>query len=614
MQLIECVPNFSQGRDHRIIDAIAAAASSVEGVRVLDVDPGADTNRTVLTFVGAPQAVLEAAFQVIQKATELIDMRRHKGAHPRHGAVDVCPFVPVSETTMDDCVKLAHRLGERVGKDLEIPGYYYEHAALCPERRNLAAVRKGEYEALPDKLIDPAWKPDFGPARWDDRVARTGVVTIGARQFLIAYNINLNTKDARYAKDLANQIRESGRNKREGNIVPAYFKGTIVRYRPKEGIMPCGLCEHVANSLETLDGHYQAQHQVELAQYLAQFDQQPDKLEGQPVKKPGLFTHCKATGWVIQDYGCAQVTMNLTDYHVTPPHLVLEVVREQAAKMGIVVTGSELVGLIPFDALLQAGKYYQRRYGGSTGLPWRDLLQIAVRSMKLDDLAPFDIDKKVIGLPEWPARCLAALPCRDFVDEVSRDSPAPGGGSVAALAGALGAALVSMVANLAINKKGYYDQSPPLDGISAVAQTIKDRLVRAVDTDTEAFNAVIAARRLPSRTPQEKADREKALQEGYQTASQVPLSTAKLCLEAVQLADQVAHLGNPASISDAGLAALMGCAGVEGAVYNVRINLPFLSDPAIRAELEQQLDQVVAEARRLRDQVDVLVLETIRDR
>ncbi len=611
MKLVECVPNFSEGRDRRVIEALVATVQAVDGVKVLDVDPGADTNRTVLTFVGSPQAVVAGAFQLIAKAPELIDMRKHSGAHARHGAVDVCPFVPVNEVTMEDCAELARQLGQRVGEELQIPVYLYEHAARTPERRNLATVRKGEYEALPQKLVDPQWKPDYGPAEFNDRIARSGVVTIGAREFLIAYNINLNTRDRRYAIDMAFEIREKGRSKRRGNIKPDYFRGEILRFAPKENKFPCGVCNHVAANVGMLQEHYRSAHELDLRDHLSEHVKDLNKLERKPVLKPGMFQHCKATGWVIEDYGCAQITMNLTDYHVTPPHLVLEACREMARDRGLVVTGSEIVGVVPFQAMLEAAKYYQRKYGGSTAMPWRDMLQLAARSMKLDDVAPFDIDKKVLGIPERPEKCLMALSTRDFVDEVSRDSPAPGGGSVAALCGAVGAALASMVANLTVNKEGFEDVWSELNSLAERTQAISLTLQRSVDTDTEAFNQVMEAMRLPKATKEEKSARKAAIQAGYQAASRVPLQTAKLCYEAIQIAAVVAKKGNPPSVSDAGVAALVGCAGVEGAVYNVRINLPSITDQAFCDEMNRELGSLVADARQLRDEVDVYVLEKI---
>ena len=611
MPLVECVPNFSEGRDTAIITAIAAEPARVEGVRVLDVDPGADTNRTVLTFVGPPEAVLEAAFLVIRKAAELIDMRRQTGAHARHGATDVCPFVPVSDITMAQCADLARRLGERVGSELGIPVYLYENAATAPERRNLADVRKGEYEALPTKLVDPKWRPDFGPAAWTESVARSGMVTIGAREFLIAYNINLNTRDKRFATDIAYEIRQKGRAKRTGNVTPDYFRGDRLRYRPDQQAMPCGICDHVATSVDDLRAHFGAAHETDFDAWLARYDQRADRLDGKIVKKPGLFEHCKAIGWVIEDYGCAQVTMNLTNHKVTPVHKVLEAVRELARNRGLVVTGSEIVGVVPYDVMMAAAEFYQTRFGGSTGLPWRDMMQVAVRSMGLADVAPFDVDRKVLGLPDAPAQCLMALSAREFIDEVSRQSPAPGGGSVAALAGALGGALLAMVANLAIGKEAYVDQSAELNRLATRLQAIQRRLVRAVDTDTEAFNHVLLAMRLPRKSAQEKAARSAAIQRGYQEASQVPLETARACLQALELVERIARLGNPASITDAGVAALMACAGVEGAVYNVRINLPAIDDVTFRGGMEAELDELVSRARSLRDAADTLVAETI---
>ncbi len=607
MKLVECVPNFSNGRDPAVIDAIAAEPAKVAGIRVLDVDPGADTNRTVLTFVGPPDAVVEAAYRVIRKAAELIDMRHHTGAHARHGATDVCPFVPVTGVTMDDCAALARRLGKRVGAGLGIPVYLYEHAASTPERRNLAVVRAGEYEALSTKLVDPKWKPDFGPAAWTDAIARSGVVTIGARPFLIAYNINLNTRDKRFAQDIAYEIREKGRARRDGNIAPDYFRGDRLRYRIADGQVPCGICGEITTSLDAVRAHFRDAHGRDFDAYIDKYGQKIARLEGKIVKKPGQFEHCKAIGWVIPDYGCAQVTMNLTDHVQTPVHEVLESVRELARERGLVVTGSELVGVVPYDAMQAAARYYQRRHNGSTALPWRDMMEIAVRSMGLRDVAEFDVDKKVLGLPEAPDDCLMSMPTRDLVDEVSRETPAPGGGSVAALSGALGGGLLCMVSNLAIGKVGYEAQSPELDALASELQELKDRLIRAVDTDTDAFNSVLQAMRLPRRTAADKKARRAAIQEGYKAACRVPLRTAEQCLRVLEVAEKVAELGLPASITDAGVAALMACAGVEGAVYNVRINLPSIDDAAFRAEMDAELSALVARARQLRDSCDARV-------
>jgi len=607
VKLVECVPNFSEGRDQRIIDAIVGVVETVEGAKVLDVDPGADTHRTVLTFVAPPEAALEAAYRVIAKAAELIDMRKHHGAHARHGATDVCPFVPVAGVSMGECVALARRLGERVGQSLGIPVYLYEEAASSEARRNLAQVRKGEYEALPQKLVDPQWRPDFGPAEWNEQVAKTGVVTIGARDFLIAYNINLNTRDKRHATDLAFAIREKGRSLRRGNTEPDYFRGEIVRYSPAQGRFPCAMCEAVLADVASTTAHYAEVHGFDWPAFMEGWEQPLDRLEGLPVKEPGLFKHCKATGWVIEDYGCAQITMNLTRPSETPPHLVLEAVRRLAAARGLVVTGSEIVGLMPFAVLYEAGQYYLSRLRSSRGLPWPDVLEMAIRSMGLRDVAPFEVEKKVIGLPERPAKCLMALTSRDFVDEVSRESPAPGGGSVAALAGALGAALSAMVANLSVGKEGYESSWELLDQTALRAQQLKDRLERSVDTDTEAFNQVLEAMRLPRGSREESARREAAIQAGYQAAARVPQETASLCLEVLEVAEVVVRYGNKPSITDGGVAALVACAGVEGAVYNVRINLPSIKDGAFVAQMNADLAQMVQRARQLRTDIDALV-------
>ena len=524
-QLVECVPNFSEGRDRSVIDAIARAISGVSGVRLLDVDPGADTNRTVYTFVGALNAVSEAAFRGANVASELIDMSKHHGAHPRMGALDVCPFVPITGATMEQCVEAARALGRRMGEALALPVYFYEHAATRPERRNLADIRAGEYEGLPKKLVDPAWAPDAGPAKFN---ARLGATVVGAREFLIAYNVNVNTREQKLANEVALNIREAGRLKRDA-------KGQVIT-----------------------------------------------DAEGRQLRIPGRLKAVKAIGWTIEQYRQAQVSINLLSYRTTPLHEVFEVTREEAAKLGLVVTGSELVGLTPLEPLVEAGRYYLRKQGRSTGLPERELVELAIQSLGLAQLSPFDPDKRII---EYAVRMPAPLVSKTverFVDEVSSHSPAPGGGSVAALAGSLGAALAAMVANLTVGKAGYESAWESSSTLAERAQTLKGSLLRAVDEDTKAFDEVLAAMRLPKGAADEKAARATAIAAAYEKATSVPLATARLCLEAIELTAEAAATGNRNSASDAGVGALLARAGVESAVLNVRINLPSVRDGAFK--------------------------------
>ena len=541
-QLVECVPNFSEGRDRKIIEAIADAVRAVADVKLLDVDPGADTNRTVYTFVGSPQGVAEAAFQAAKKAYELIDMTKHRGAHPRMGAMDVCPFVPVSGVTMEDCVAIAKEVGRRLGEELEVPVYLYEFAATSPERQSLAEIRAGEYEALEAKLSDPKWKPDFGPAKLKPR---WGASVVGAREFLIAYNVNLNTRDKKLANEIALNIREGGRAKKDE-------KGNILK------------------------------------------DEQ-----GRTIKIPGKHKAVRAIGWYIDAYRQAQVSINLINYKITPLHLVFDSVCEEAEKMGLRVTGSELVGLIPLQPMLDAGRHYLRKQGKSPGVPQSELVETAIRSLGLDQLGPFDPQKKIIEYNFEKPRPLISLSTRGFVDEVSTESPAPGGGSVSALAGALSAALTAMVANLTVGKKEYQGVWQELSELSERAQEIKDRLLRAVDDDTEAFNDLMAAMRLPKATSEQKQEREAAIQQGYRKAAAVPLETAGACLEALKLSLAVAEKGNANSASDAGVAALMARAGVEGAALNVLINLPSIKDRALQDDFREKAETLSIEAQQL---------------
>ena len=536
MRLMECVPNFSEGRDHAVLDAIAAAIRSVNNVVLLDVDPGADTNRTVFTMAGEPEAVVEAAFQAIKQAAELIDMSKHHGAHPRMGATDVCPFIPISDVTMEECAAYARQLGKRVGEELGIPVYLYENAASKEEWRNLATVRSGEYEALPEKAKDPAWKPDFGPHAFN---ARSGATAISAREFLIAYNINLNTRDKKKAHELAITIRESGK--------PA---------RDKAGKL-----------LKDADGN--------------------------KVVVPGLFTHCKAVGWYIDSYNRAQISINLTNYKVTPPHLVLDKVRELASEMGVQVTGSELVGLIPKAALLEAGKYYLQRMGESTGFPERMIMETAIQSMGLADLGPFDLDKKVIEYAIARRDSLTALSLEAFADLLSTDSPAPGGGSVASLCAALSGALSAMVANLTVDKKGYEAVQDKVRELAPRGQDIKLRALQFIDADTDAFNAMMEALRLPKKTEAESVFRAAEVEKTTQQAILVPFRTLELAYEAMCLAEQVAKVGNANALSDAGVAALTALSAAKAANYNILINLAGITDAAFSADIKSRAASLV---------------------
>jgi glutamate formiminotransferase/formiminotetrahydrofolate cyclodeaminase len=551
MRLVECVPNFSEGRDKEKIQAIVREIETVPQVKLLDVDPGASTNRTVVTFIGSPEAVMEASFRAIAKAAEVLDMRTHKGAHSRIGAADVCPFVPVSEVTMEDCVRLANGLGARVARELGIPVYLYEAAARKPERRNLATVRAGEYEGLPEKLKDPAWTPDYGEPVFN---AKSGATVIGAREFLIAYNINLNTRDRKLANEIALSLRESGRAKKDkdGNVV-----------KDAKGLM---------------------------------------------VRLAGKFKEVKAVGWYIEDYGRAQISVNFTNYKVSPPHLVFDEAARLAEKLGLRVTGSELVGLIPKEALLMAGRYYLKKQGKSPGVPEEELIRTAVLSLGLNDVASFDPDKKIIEYQfKETGRSLASMSLREFVNALSMDSPTPGGGSVAALCGALSAALSSMVSNLTYGKKGYEDVGEELSAAAVRAQALKDDLLGAVDKDTLAFNKVMEALRLPKTTPEQAAEKEKALEEATKEATLVPLEVLEKSVEAVRLAKAVAAKSYKSSLSDAGVGGLTGAAAGEGAYYNVFINLPGIKDEKFKTRVQRQARSLKADLDRSADAVRKLI-------
>jgi len=525
-KLVECVPNISEGRDQAVIDAVTAVIPEVDGVHLLDVDPGADTNRTVITFIGSPAGVAEAAFRVVKRAAELIDMTRHSGAHPRHGATDVCPFVPVRGVTMEECVEIARQVGERIGTELDVPVYLYEEAARTEERRNLAHVRKGEYEALSTKLGTEKWAPDFGPNEWNEHTARSGATNVSARGFLVAYNVNINSRNKSIASQIALDIKEAGRAQRDD-------KGVIVRDENKRPVLVPG----------------------------------PYRLEA-----------CKAVGWTIDEYDRAQVSMNLVNTAVTKPHEAFEACRKSANDRGVRVTGSELVGLIPEEDLLAAGKFFLRQAGQSAGIPRRMVIETAIQSMGLREITPFEADDKIIeyqaGLTDGP---LVSMTNREFVDELSSDSPAPGGGSVAALCAAQSAGLVAMVANLTIGKKKYPAQDR-LKEIAEKAQDLKDFFLHAIDADTDSFNAVMDCFRLPKKTPEQAKAKDLATAAATREATRVPFSVLEKVPDLVELAAEVGRIGNVNSMSDAGVAVLTALSGAEGAYYNVLINLDSLSD------------------------------------
>jgi glutamate formiminotransferase/formiminotetrahydrofolate cyclodeaminase len=606
-RLVECVPNISEGRDAAKIRQVTDAIAAVPGVRILDVDPGADTNRTVITFVGEPEAVLEGAFTCIREAAKVIDMRQHKGAHPRMGATDVTPFVPVEDVTMEDCAELARRLGQRVAAELAIPVYLYESAASRPERRNLAEVRRGEYEGLEKKLRDPQWQPDFA-APFNPQA---GACIIGAREFLVAYNVTLNSADKAHATDIAFELREKGRVARRGRVKPYYQAGELIYYA--EGSFPCGNCDFTGSTFQEAVDHCATAHGYDLPALMRLNDVDPANPVGQKVRRRGLYDHCKAIGWYVDTYRRAQISINLTDYKQTAPHTVLEAARGLAAERGLVVTGSEIVGLVPFQCLLASGRHYLKAMGKSTGVPTADILQTAVFSMGLGDVAPFEVEKKVLGLPTYDPKSLVAMPIHAFTDEVSRDTPAPGGGSIAALAGSLGAALASMVANLA---QGGPDagKDAKLIALAEKAQALKDRLMVAVDADTNAFNAFMDARRLPDATPEQKAARHEAMQAGLKVAIDVPLDTAKTSFAALELAGEAARLGKVASITDAAVGAQMAYAGVRGGIWNVVINLKDITDAAYVTDMQAQCSSLLAQAGERLSEITAFVDQKLVDR
>ncbi len=602
-KLIECVPNFSDGQNPEIIKQITDEIEKVEGARLLDVDPGYDMNRTVVTFMGTPEAVKEAAFNAIKKASELIDMSKHKGSHPRMGATDVCPFVPVSGITTEECIELSKKVAKRVGEELNIPVYLYEKSAIKPERVNLAKIRQGEYEALEDKLKKPEWKPDFGPAKFN---AKAGATVIGVREFLIAYNIDLNSREVKHATDIAFEIREKGRSVRKENDGNFYYKSEdILKYN--KGSYPCGNCDFIGKTIKETIDHCSKKHKYDLADILEQHGINPEKPEEQSVKKPGKFKYCKAIGWMVPNYDRAQISINLTNYKVTSMHHVIEEARKLAMERGLVVTGSEIVGMVPYPALLETGKYYLKQQHRSVGVPVKDILNTAIQSLGLNDVSEFKIGERVLGLPRNMEEALVDMKVTDFVDEVSRESPAPGGGSIAALSGALGASLSSMVSNLTANRRGSEELDEILNKAADVCQEIKNMLVKAIDEDTYAFNAYMNARRLPNKTTEEKKVREEAMQSGLKQAVMVPLNTAQQSYLAIEIAEVVAKNGNPNSITDVGVGAQSAFTGVIGGIFNVLINLKDIKDDKFVSDIKKTCAQLKEKAQKKLKDVFILV-------
>ena len=558
-KIIECVPNYSEGRNKKVIDLIVKAIADTtvntergeERVRVLDVDPGEATNRTVVTFVGSPEAVMEAAFQGEKKAAELIDMRQHHGAHPRSGATDVLPLIPVAGTTLDECAGWARTLAKRIYDELGIPCYCYEAAAYTPERRNLAVCRAGEYEALPEKVIDPKRKPDFGPGEYNETVAKAGATNVGARDFLIAVNFNLNTTSTRRAMAVAFDVREKGRPAREGGSLT----GKILK-----------------------------------------------DAEGQTVWIPGTLKGCKAIGWYIEEYGIAQVSMNITDINTTPLHVAFEEVCRAAAARGLRVTGTEIVGMVPKRVLLETGRYYLEKQQRSLGISEDEIIKIAAKSLGLSDLKPFNPREKVIEfLMEDEAvmaekERLIRMTLKGFARETASESAAPGGGSVSAYMGALAAALGAMVANLSAHKRGWDDRWKEFSDQAVKGQDIMERLLKLVDEDTAAFAKIMNVFSMPKGTEEEKAARAEAMEKATLYATQVPLRTMQTALEAMPLALEMARKGNPASASDAGVGAIAALAAVKGAQLNVRINAAGLKDRAMADSLTAEAEKIAKEA------------------
>lgn len=564
-KLVECVPNFSEGRDQNKIGDIVKQMSDVPGITVLDVDSGPDTNRTVVTIVGSPQAVGEAAFQGIKRASEVLDMSQHSGKHPRMGATDVCPFIPVSDVSIEECVKLSKLVGKRVGDDLGIPVFLYDKSAQKPDRVKLPTIRKGEYEGLGEKLKDDNWKPDYGPSK---RHVKGGATVMGCRGFLIAYNINLNTKDHRLATDIAFELREAGRSKRTRN----------------------------PNSKNLLDGE------------IVRND------DGSPVKVLGMFKDVKGIGWYVDIYNRAQISINFNNFKVSTIHDVFDAACVLANERGIRVTGSELVGLIPLEAMLMAGKHYLKKQNRSLGVPTADIVECAVQSLGLNDVTEFNPNVKIIDYAvQSKDRSLMNLVGKEFVEELSTNSPAPGGGSVSALAGALGAALSSMVAALTHEKKELLDLKPEMDEIGIEAQNLKDRLSFLVDEDTNAFNKVMDANRLSATNDKEQSAKNQAIEIANKYAIEIPLETAKKCFRVIELANTLVEKGNPNSVSDAGVAAEVALAGVSGACMNVLINLTSVEDETYCDDMRNKVEDIMEKAESMQKFVFEKTMNIIND-
>ena len=553
-QLIECVPNFSEGCNMVIIKQITDRIEAIEGIRLLDVDPGKATNRTVVTFVGTPDEVIEAAFQAVKKASEIIDMRTHKGEHPRFGATDVCPLIPIAGITMDEVVVYARKLAERIGNEINIPVYCYENAAYTEERRNLANNRSGEYEGLHRKLGDPHWKPDFGPAEFNDKVALTGAIAVGARDFLVAYNINLNTTSVRRANAVAFDIREKGRPVREGNLVTGKIK--------------------------------------------------KDE-NGKEIWNAGSLKACKAIGWFIEEYGIAQVSINLTNISITPVHVAFEESCLKAQERGMRVTGSELVGLVPLKAMTDAGKYFLRKQQRSVGISEEDLVTIAIKSLGLDDLKPFNPKEKIIEylLAKENEAKLVGMTMESFANETASESPAPGGGSIAATMGALGISLATMVANLSSHKPGWDERWEEFSAWAEKGQALKDELLMLVDEDTRAFNLIMDAFGLPKSNDSEKAARTQAIQDATRYAIEVPYRVMLRSFESMEIIKAMAEIGNPNSVTDAGVGALAARSAVMGAFLNVKINASGLHDKVFVEEMLSAGNQLQEKAKAMETEI-----------
>ena len=560
-QLIECVPNISEGRDSGKINEIANTVKTVEGVKLLDVDPGKSTNRTVITFVGNPEAVIEAAYRLIKKASELIDMSKHQGEHPRMGATDVCPLIPISGIKMEEVAEYAHKLGKRVGEELGIPGYFYENAAKEEKRRNLAHCRSGEYEGL-EKISEPKWKPDFGPAEFNDQVKKTGATAISARDFLVAYNINLNTTSSRRANAIAFDIREAGRVKREGNPLT----GKVVTDE-----------------------------------------------NGEPLRETGSLKAVKGIGWYIEEYGIAQLSLNLTNISITPVHIAFDEACERARDRGIRVTGSEIVGLVPLKCLLDAADYFLKKQNRSLGISEAEKVKIAVKSLGLDDLTPFDPRKKVIEymIEDAVSSRLVNMSLNAFSIETASESPAPGGGSVSAYCGALGVSLATMVANLSSHKRGWDERWEEFSNWAVKGEEIRRELISLVDEDTAAFKKIMDAYGMPKSSDEEKKERNQAIINATKYAAKIPLQIAKLAHKSFDIIDAMVEKGNPNSITDAGVGALCARAAVKGAVMNVKINLKGFGDKAFIDEMTLAANKLEKDAEEREIKISKLVYKEI---